>query len=101
MDRFTSIFKLHQILKSHRRPVPMRVITERLECSRSTANWVIEKMRTTLGASLEYDRKARGNQGSNRDEMDQEASGLVGAERITLISAVFLQAIQPEEMRHE
>ncbi len=60
MDRFTSIFKLHQLLKNHCRPVPMRVITERLECSRSTASRVIEEMRNILGAPLEYDRKARG-----------------------------------------
>ncbi len=39
--------------------------------------------------------------GSGRDDLGQEASGLVGAERITLISAVTLRATQPGETSHE
>lgn len=60
MDRFTRIFKLHQILTAHHRSVSMKTIMERLECSRATANRVIEEMRDTLGAPIEYDRRTRG-----------------------------------------
>src|SRR5690606_14775810 len=60
MDRFDRIFELHKILKSHRRPVPRRVLEDRLECSRSTIERTLEYMRDTLGAPIKYDREANG-----------------------------------------
>lgn len=61
MDQFTRILKLHQLLKNrHRRPVPISVITEKLECSMSTAKRAIRELRDLLHAPLEYDRRAHG-----------------------------------------
>lgn len=60
MDQFTRIFKLHQLLKTRRRPVSMAVIMEHLECSRASANRTIRAMRDFLHAPIEFDRKAGG-----------------------------------------
>lgn len=60
MDKLTRLYKLHQVLQSHQLPVPMRVIQERLECSRATANRVIQEMRDYFNAPLEYNREANG-----------------------------------------
>ncbi|HRH80093.1 MAG TPA: WYL domain-containing protein [Thiobacillaceae bacterium] len=60
MDQFTRIFMLHQLLKTRRRPVSMAVITDKLECSRSTASRTIGELRDLLHAPLEYDPRARG-----------------------------------------
>lgn len=60
MDKLTRLYKLHQTLLAHRQPVPMRVIMERLECSRATAARAIEEMRLYFEAPLEYVREANG-----------------------------------------
>lgn len=60
MDRFTRIFKLHQILASRRQPVSHALLREKLECSRATATRIIEEMRNFLGAPIEYDRSTNG-----------------------------------------
>lgn len=60
MDRLRRIYKLHQIITSHRYPVPHRVLQEKLECSRATVNRIIQEMRDFLGAPLEYDRERNG-----------------------------------------
>lgn len=60
MDKLTRLYKLHQVLQSHHLPVPMRVIQERLECSRATANRVIQELRDYFNAPLEYSREANG-----------------------------------------
>lgn len=60
MDKLTRLYKLHQVLQSHHFPVPMSVIQERLECSRSTAMRVIQELRDYFNAPLEYNREANG-----------------------------------------
>lgn len=71
MDQFTRIFKLHQLLKTRRRPVPMAVIMEQLECSRASANRTIRELRDLLHAPLEYDRRAPGYKYSANGESYQ------------------------------
>ena len=60
MERFDRIFRLHQILKSHRYPVARRVLEEQLECSRATVKRIIEDMRDNLNAPIVYDRAGNG-----------------------------------------
>lgn len=60
MDKLTRLYKLHQTLLAHQYPVPMRVLQDRLECSRATAARAIEEMRLYFDAPLEYIREANG-----------------------------------------
>ena len=60
MDKLTRLAKLHQTLLAHRRPVPLKVIMARLECSRATAARAIQEMRLYFDAPLEYVREVNG-----------------------------------------
>jgi predicted DNA-binding transcriptional regulator YafY len=60
MERFDRIFRLHQILKSHRLPVPRQVLEEQLECSRATVKRIIVDMRDSLNAPIRYDSARNG-----------------------------------------
>tara|TARA_R110001583_G_scaffold191912_2_gene357811 strand:- start:4289 stop:5266 length:978 start_codon:yes stop_codon:yes gene_type:complete len=60
MDKLSRLFKLHQVLSSHRHPVSMTVLQQRLECSRATVARAIEEMRLYFGAPLEYVREGNG-----------------------------------------
>lgn len=60
MDRLQRIYKLHQIVASHRQPVPHHVLQEKLECSRATVTRIIEEMRLHFNAPLKYDRERNG-----------------------------------------
>lgn len=57
LDRFQ---QLHRLLESHRRPVPLHTIAERLECSARTAHRLIDDMRLYFNAPLEYFREENG-----------------------------------------
>ncbi|MDP2760142.1 MAG: YafY family protein [Sideroxyarcus sp.] len=60
MDRLQRIYKLHQLIATHRRPVPHNVLQEKLECSRATVNRIIQEMRLYFNAPIEYDREHNG-----------------------------------------
>jgi predicted DNA-binding transcriptional regulator YafY len=60
VERFDRIFRLHQLLKSHRQPLPRRVLEQRLECSRATVKRIIDDMRASLNAPIVYDRARNG-----------------------------------------
>jgi predicted DNA-binding transcriptional regulator YafY len=60
MDRLQRIYRLHQVIVSHRRPVPLRLLREKLECSRATVNRIIQEFRLHFNAPLEYDRERNG-----------------------------------------
>ena len=59
MRQFDRIYRLYQVIRARRRPVPMAVLRERLECSESTVKRAIRDLRV-LGAPLEYDAERRG-----------------------------------------
>lgn len=44
MDRLRRIYQLHQILKTHRHPVALCAIQEKLECSRASITETKEEM---------------------------------------------------------
>jgi len=60
MDRVSRIYKLHNILVNFRQPVSMRRLQEELGESQSSVKRCIDKMRTHLGAPIEYDRRRNG-----------------------------------------
>ena len=45
MDRLTRIYRLHRILKSRHRPVPMRVLQSELEYTLSSIKRIIRDLR--------------------------------------------------------
>ncbi len=45
MDKFDRIYELHTLLYSHRYPIAMRELEERMECSRPTVKRIIRKLR--------------------------------------------------------
>lgn len=61
MSRFDRIYKIHEILRSARQPVPMRAFMEELETTRNTVTRDFEFLRDSLGAPLEYCREANGH----------------------------------------
>lgn len=74
MDKLTRLFKLHQLMLSHRHPIPMRELQARLECSRATVARGIEELRLYFGAPLEYVRD--GNGYAYTSPMDTQLPGL-------------------------
>ncbi|MBK6741773.1 MAG: YafY family transcriptional regulator [Hydrogenophilales bacterium] len=60
MDRMQRIFKLHQILKAHRYPVPRAKLESALECSRASLTRILNEMRNYFDAPIEHDRDAGG-----------------------------------------
>ena len=60
MDRLQRIYKLHNLITSHRLPVPHSLLQEKLECSRATINRIIQEMRLYFSAPIEYDRERNG-----------------------------------------
>ena len=57
LDRFQS---LHRLFISHRKPVPLSVLAERMECSEKTVKRTMEEMRDFYGAPIEYFPAAKG-----------------------------------------
>ncbi|MCF6255988.1 MAG: YafY family transcriptional regulator [Gammaproteobacteria bacterium] len=60
MDKFDRIFQLDQLLNSHRCPLSLNTLQDKMECSESTARRMIGTLRDTLGAPIEYDREQNG-----------------------------------------
>jgi len=60
LDRLQRIYKLHNLIISHRLPVPHSLLQEKLECSRTTINRIIQEMRLYFSAPIEYDRERNG-----------------------------------------
>lgn len=54
MDKFDRIQQLHRLLKHHRRPVPMKVLSEELECSEKTVRRALENLRDYVKAPVVY-----------------------------------------------
>ncbi|MDP2432359.1 MAG: YafY family protein [Pseudomonadota bacterium] len=55
MDRLTRIFRLHQLLATHRYPVSRARLEQELECSRATLTRILAEMRDLLGAPIAHD----------------------------------------------
>lgn len=55
MDQFERIFRLHQILRSHRWPVSRHQLMDTLNCSEATVYRTVEKLRDVLDAPVQSD----------------------------------------------
>lgn len=76
MDRLRRVYKLHQALQSRRRPVPLRISQQELECSRASVIRMIRDLRLFFGAPLEYDRQANGYHYAQAGDSPFELPGL-------------------------
>ncbi|MBA52820.1 MAG: transcriptional regulator [Pseudomonadales bacterium] len=54
MDKFDRFQLLHRLFRSHRRPIPLSILAEKLECSQKTVKRAIDAMRDYLDAPLTY-----------------------------------------------
>lgn len=61
MNRMERIYRIHELLRGARHPVPMRRFIEELETSRNTITRDFEYLRDMLGAPLAYDRERNGH----------------------------------------
>lgn len=61
MSRFDRIYKIHELLRTSRQPVPMSRFMEILEASRNSVTRDFEYLRNQLGAPLEYCREHNGH----------------------------------------
>ncbi len=60
MEPNLRLFLLHQLLLSHRRPVPRRLLEERLGCSRATFKRLLARLREITKDPIPYDAEANG-----------------------------------------
>jgi proteasome accessory factor C len=74
MDRFQRIYKLRDILNTHRRPVSCQTLSEKLGCSKSSVKRIIEELRNA-NMPIEYDRERNGYYLDKHGEV-QELPGL-------------------------
>jgi len=61
VNRFDRIYRIHDLLRSARHPIPMRTFMDELETSRNTITRDFEFLRDSLGAPLEYCREYNGH----------------------------------------
>ncbi|WP_148862246.1 helix-turn-helix transcriptional regulator [Marinobacter fonticola] len=102
MSRFDRIYRIHDILRTARHPVPKRRFMTELETSSNTLTRDFEYLRDTLGAPLVYNRERNGH------EYDPEAPvfELPGfwmnpSELYALLACEqLLEAVQPGLMAH-
>ncbi|MEX0740094.1 MAG: YafY family protein [Pseudohongiella sp.] len=61
MNRFERIYKIHEMLRTARQPVPMRAFIQALDSSRNSVTRDFEYLRDMLGAPLVYSREHNGH----------------------------------------
>jgi proteasome accessory factor C len=81
MAKLDHLQQLHRLLKSHRRPVPLATLAQRLECSERTVRRLIDEMKTWFDAPLEYDKVQNGwHYQTDGDEFEIPGLWLTSAE---------------------
>ena len=55
MDKFDRIYKLHDVLRDRRTPISRADLMSKVGCSEPTIYWLINTLRDTLHAPLQYD----------------------------------------------
>lgn len=76
MTTIDRLQKLHRLLKSHRRPVPLAKLAERMECTEKTVRRAIADMQNYFDAPIEYMETSNGWQYVERDNAQFELPGL-------------------------
>ncbi|QCF27515.1 helix-turn-helix transcriptional regulator [Hydrocarboniclastica marina] len=102
MGRLNRIYKIHDLLRNARRPVPMRRFLDELEATRNTVTRDFEYMRDSLGAPIAYCREANGHHYDPAEPVF-ELPGLwmsPGELYALLACEQLLEAVQPGMMTH-
>lgn len=60
MNQLERIYRIHDIFRTARRPVPMKRFTQEMECTRNTITRDFAFMRDYLHAPIEYLKEANG-----------------------------------------
>lgn len=60
MDKFDRFQQLHRLLNSRKRPVSLKILAQKLECSEATARRCIYSLRDIWQAPIEYNEALRG-----------------------------------------
>lgn len=60
MAKLDRLQQLHRLFASHRRPIPLKKIADRLECAERTAHRLIEDLQNYFAAPIAYSREANG-----------------------------------------
>lgn len=60
MDKFDKVQQLHRLFCSHRFPIPISQLAEKLECSKRTAKTHVDILRDILNAPLCYNSETKG-----------------------------------------
>ncbi len=94
MDKFDRFQLLHRKFRSHRKPIPLKILAENLECSPKTVQRTIDQMRDYLDAPIEYCSEQNGWYYAERDSDLYELPGLwlTGGELQSL--ALLLQLLE-------
>lgn len=75
MDKFSRIYKLHQVLKISRHKVSTSKLEQELECSERTVRRIVDEMRLYFDAPIETDRE---NGGYFYDQKNKDSFELPG-----------------------
>lgn len=101
MNQIDRLYRIHDILRNARRPVPMTRFMEELEASRNTITRDFQFLRDSLGAPLIYDQEHKGHH-YDPDQPVFELPGfwLNASELYALLaSEQLLEAVQPGLMQ--
>lgn len=60
MAKLDHLQQLHRLLKSHRRPIALATLAQRMECSERTVRRLIDEMKMWFDAPLDYDKVENG-----------------------------------------
>lgn len=80
MPKLDRIQQLHRLLVGHQRPVPLKKIAERLECSERTAHRLIEDLQLYFNAPVEYSREQNGWYYADREKFELPGLWLTSGE---------------------
>ena len=98
MDKLNRIYKLHNLFRNRRHPIPLTRIREELGCSERTARRVIAELRDELRAPIDYDRARNGFHYAEEEGATYELPGLwfTPEELYALLTSYqLLDALQP------
>jgi len=98
MNKFDRIFQLHQLLHSHRCPLSLNTLKDKMECSESTARRALSALRDTLNAPIAYDRERNGHYYDPKQNQAWELPGLwFNPQELhaLLVSHILLDQLQP------
>lgn len=76
MDKLDRFQLLHRQFRSHRKPIPIKKLAEKLECTEGTVKRIIEQMKIYFAAPIEYLPNANGWQYTEKNKDLYELPGL-------------------------